>query len=234
MTLTILYEDKDVIVCVKPAGVPTQSSQIQTPDMVSILTNHLSEQSASHKQPYLAVIHRLDQPVEGILVFAKTPYAAKELNRQLTTHGFGKYYRALLRGKPAATSGTLIHYLVKDGKTNSSKVCKEGTPGAKLASLDYEILHLYTCKDGSEFAVAEIKLYTGRHHQIRVQMSQLGLPIVGDRKYDPAATIPTELSSQLPHQLLQLYACKLSFQHPRTCNQMEFSIQRLDHFDKES
>ena len=96
----ILYEDQDIIVCLKPAGIPTQTSRPGLPDMVSILKNHIYQNSAHKKQPYLAVIHRLDQPVEGLLVFAKTPAAAKELNRQLQSFGFGKYYQAVLLGCP--------------------------------------------------------------------------------------------------------------------------------------
>lgn len=96
----ILYEDQDIIVCLKPAGIPTQTSRPGLPDMVSILKNHIYQNSVHKKQPYLAVIHRLDQPVEGLLVFAKTPAAAKELNRQLQSFGFGKYYLAVLLGCP--------------------------------------------------------------------------------------------------------------------------------------
>ena len=110
LTPDIIYEDKDIIVCHKPAGVPTQSSRIGTKDMVSILKNHLIKNTAkktASREPYLAVIHRLDQPVEGLLVFAKTPAAAKELSRQLTTSGFGKYYRAQALGIFEHNEGTL-------------------------------------------------------------------------------------------------------------------------------
>ena len=116
LTPEIIYEDKNIIVCHKPAGVPTQSSRIGTKDMVSILKNHLIKNTAkknASREPYLAVIHRLDQPVEGLLVFAKTPAAAKELSRQLTTSGFGKYYRAQALGIFEHNEGTLEDYLVK-------------------------------------------------------------------------------------------------------------------------
>ena len=134
LTPEIIYEDKNIIVCHKPAGVPTQSSRIGTKDMVSILKNHLIKNTAkknASREPYLAVIHRLDQPVEGLLVFAKTPAAAKKLSRQLTTSGFGKYYRAQALGIFAHNEGTLEDYLVKDGRTNTSRVCKENVPDAK-------------------------------------------------------------------------------------------------------
>ena len=167
----ILYEDQDIIVCLKPAGIPTQTSRPGLPDMVSILKNHIYQNSAHKKQPYLAVIHRLDQPVEGLLVFAKTPAAAKELNRQLQSFGFGKYYQAVLLGCPQTADGILEDYLVKDGRTNTSRICTEETPGAKVARLSYHI-----AKTTAEFSLAEIHLDTGRHHQIRVQMAHLAVP----------------------------------------------------------
>ena len=127
----IIYEDAHIIVCHKPAGIPVQTARIGTPDMVSMLKTHLAP--SSEGEPYLAVIHRLDQPVEGLLVFAKTPAAARELNRQLTASGFGKYYRAVVRGIPEPVEGTLEDYMVKDRRTNASRICDRNTPGAKRA-----------------------------------------------------------------------------------------------------
>ena len=148
ITPEIVYEDSDIIVCRKPAGIPTQSAHIGTPDMVSILKTYLVSipgeksqdgqssmpvpagkhaSSSARREPYLAVIHRLDQPVEGLLVFAKNPAAAKNLNRQLTSSGFGKYYRAVVprsagafRRHPGGLSG-------KDGRSNTSRVCAKDT-----------------------------------------------------------------------------------------------------------
>ena len=199
----ILYEDQDIIVCLKPAGIPTQTSRPGLPDMVSILKNHIYQNSAHKKQPYLAVIHRLDQPVEGLLVFAKTPAAAKELNRQLQSFGFGKYYQAVLLGCPQTADGILEDYLVKDGRTNTSRICTEETPGAKVARLSYHI-----AKTTAEFSLAEIHLDTGRHHQIRVQMAHLGCPIAGDRKYDPKPDFLFPNCSSLP--------AVWNSQHPKT------------------
>ena len=159
LTPEIIYEDKDIIVCHKPAGVPTQSSRIGTKDMVSILKNHLIKNTAkktSSREPYLAVIHRLDQPVEGLLVFAKTPAAAKELSRQLTTSGFGKYYRAQALGIFEHNEGTLEDYLVKDGRTNTSRVCEENVPDAKYARLHYKVIHTGTLPSGEPFSQLEI------------------------------------------------------------------------------
>ena len=147
--------------------------------------------------------------VEGLLVFAKTPAAAKELNRQLQSFGFGKYYQAVLLGCPQTADGILEDYLVKDGRTNTSRICTEETPGAKVARLSYHI-----AKTTAEFSLAEIHLDTGRHHQIRVQMAHLGCPIAGDRKYDP---------NQTSFSQLQLFACRLEFAHPKTKKHMEFT-----------
>ena len=173
----ILYEDQDIIVCLKPAGIPTQTSRPGLPDMVSILKNHIYQNSAHKKQPYLAVIHRL--------------------------------YQAVLLGCPQTADGILEDYLVKDGRTNTSRICTEETPGAKVARLSYHI-----AKTTAEFSLAEIHLDTGRHHQIRVQMAHLGCPIAGDRKYDP---------NQTSFSQLQLFACRLEFAHPKTKKHMEFT-----------
>lgn len=209
----ILFEDQHILVCVKPSGVPTQSRQVGTPDMVSILKNHLHSRQSKNGEPYLALIHRLDQPVEGLLVFAKTPAAAKSLSRQLQTSGFGKHYLAVLGAVPGEMEGHLEDYLVKDGRTNTSRICTPDTPGAKPARLRYKVI-----RTRDDMALAEITLDTGRHHQIRVQMAGLGCPIVGDRKYAPAAMEqPGPISGQL-----QLYAVRLSFRHPATGKPMSF------------
>lgn len=219
----ILYEDHDLIVCIKPAGIPTQSSRIGTPDLVSILKNHLhTSASGKSHQPYLAVIHRLDQPVEGILVFAKNQKAAASLNRQLQSDGFGKHYLAWLCGSLPDNEGDLINYLVKDGRSNSSSVCTKDTPGAKEARLHYRII-----QHRKETSLAEITLDTGRHHQIRVQMAHAGCPILGDRKYGNSeihASAPSSVSSlPIPRQL-QLFAWRLTFVHPTSGRKMEFKL----------
>lgn len=192
----IIYEDPQIIVCHKPAGVATQSARISVPDMESMLKNYLSG-------GYLAVIHRLDQPVEGLLVFAKTPKAAKGLNRQLTSSGFGKYYRAVVTGIPEPPEGTLEDHLVKDARTNTSRVCTENTPGAKAARLHYKVKKIYG-DTAPVTSLVDIHLDTGRHHQIRVQMAHMGCPLVGDRKY----------GSGTAEGPLRLCAYRLEFRHP--------------------
>ena len=221
----IIYEDAHIIVCHKPAGVPVQTARIGTPDMVSMLKTHLA--ASSKGEPYLAVIHRLDQPVEGLLVFAKTPAAARELNRQLTASGFGKYYRAVVHGVPEPAEGTLEDYMVKDGRTNTSRICTKETKGAKLARLHYRLENI--CEDSQPVtSLVKIKLDTGRHHQIRVQMAHIGCPLAGDRKYgacDPEKAdkknVPVHTKSAEP---LRLCAYRLEFKHPATRRNMVFEL----------
>ena len=187
--------------------------------MESILKNYLfihSSHHAGHKPPYLAVIHRLDQPVSGILVFARTPAAAKNLNQQLQNDQFEKYYQAVVCGS-LPDSGTLTDYLVKDGRTNTSKKVPKGTKGAKESRLSYECLK--TLEDPAlaalPLSLVRIHLFTGRHHQIRVQMADVGLPLYGDRKYNPASKEST----------LALCAFELTFRHPATGKSMTFSCK---------
>lgn len=247
-SLNILYEDSDIIVCLKPHGLATQSKSFSSPDLEKMLLNHIAKAARANGKPanpasakvngkssiqtsnsasgksYLAVIHRLDQPVAGVLVFAKTPQAAKELNKQLQQSSFGKHYYALVQGTPAAPSGTLEDYLVKDGRTNSSKVCDKDTKDAKLARLTYQIVEKNTfpafdLSVDSDTTLLEVTLDTGRHHQIRVQLSHMGCPIVGDTKYNPAASTDNR---GVNHKTLCLCAYKLTFKHPRTKKEMHF------------
>ena len=216
----ILYEDRDLIVCRKPAGVPVQTKQIQTKDMVSLLKNYRYQQEGGKEEPYLGVIHRLDQPVEGVLVFALNPKAAADLSRQMTAGKIKKTYLAVTEGTVKVKSAKLVDWLKKDGRTNSSAVVEGGTSGAKKAILSYEVLETWKNKedaqDCGERNLIRIDLDTGRHHQIRVQMAHAGMPLVGDRKYNPGQ------NSQEP---LALCSAKLGFQHPVTKKQLEFQVQ---------
>lgn len=214
MNLRILYEDEHIIVCYKPSGVPTQTAKLGAIDMVSLLKNYLYKNQKEKKEPYVAVIHRLDQPVEGILVFAKTPFAAKELNKSMqNADGFGKYYKAVLCGMPPEKTGILENYLVKDGKTNTSRVCAATEKDAKKAVLEYEVLNAN---------LVRIKLHTGRHHQIRVQMANIGCPIWGDTKYGVDKN-----GGDVDNSWKQIALCayRLEFIHPKTKKKMEFEIE---------
>lgn len=219
-SLNILYEDNHILVCEKPSGIAVQSRRIGTADMESLLKNHIFREGNGQRPPYLAVIHRLDQPVRGILVFAKTPFSAKELNRQLTDGSFGKYYRALVDGIPSKPKGILTDYMIKNGRTNLSSICAKDQPGAKQARLTYhtvasEELFFHAPAASSHQTELEIKLDTGRHHQIRCQLAHLGCPIVGDAKYNPNAQRGTTIC---------LCAYKLEFRHPKTKEKLTFKL----------
>ena len=209
MELNILYEDAAILVCHKPAGVATQSNRIGEMDMVSLMANY---RSANGQDPYVGLVHRLDQPVEGVMVFAKTKKAAAELSRQVSSRQIVKQYYAIVEGYPGKEEGELTDYLVRDGRTNTSRVTSEKDPRAKRAVLSYQVMEELENK-----SLLLITLHTGRHHQIRVQLAHAGFPVVGDRKYGLR-------SSDSPYMPLGLCSCRLNFVHPTTGKEMEFTI----------
>lgn len=211
-TPEILYEDEAVMVCRKDAGVPVQTSRAGQADMVSILKNYRAKKK---EEPYIGLIHRLDQPVEGVMVFAKTKEAAACLSGQVSGRLVEKQYLAVLDGIPSEKSGELKDYLLRDGKTNISRVVPQGTAGAKSAHLSYEVLKT---DDEKNCALVRIALHTGRHHQIRVQFAHAGYPIYADTKYGKA--LPK--GSYCP---VALCSCRIGFAHPVTKQEMTFEIR---------
>lgn len=209
----IIYEDKDILVCHKPAGIAVQNARVGSMDLESLLKNYVA-QKVPGKMPYLGIIHRLDQPVEGVLVFALNSRSAAELNRQMTSGKIKKIYLAVTEGETKVQKATLEDWLKKDNRTNSSAVVATGTAGAKKAVLSYELLETRGVQ-GQTRNLLEICLDTGRHHQIRVQMAHAGMPLVGDRKYNP---------QQSGEEPLALCSAKLGFQHPVTKKKMEFQV----------
>ena len=187
--LDILYEDKDILVVVKPAGVESQTSRRLEPDMVSEIKNYLHRKAQETKKlstglspkastapvdPYVGVIHRLDKPVRGVMVYAKNLKAAAHLSRQVQEGKLEKIYQALVCGKPVDNVGKYVDYLLKDGKTNTSRIVDKSVAGAKRAELEYQILEKKEQEDGTVRSLVEIHLHTGRHHQIRVQFAAHG------------------------------------------------------------
>lgn len=213
MGLNIIFEDEQILVVKKDAGIPVQAGRMRIMDLQGLIKKELYQRNRDGKEPYLGLIHRLDQPVEGIMVFAKTPFAAADLSRQVTDGRMKKYYLALLCGKPSQDSGTLVDYLLKDGRTNTSAVVKKGVKDAKRSELNYRVL-----KTGETTTLVEVELLTGRHHQIRVQMANAGWPLYGDTKYNPRFQKVTD------HVQTALCAYKLSFVHPKTKALMEFRM----------
>jgi 23S rRNA pseudouridine1911/1915/1917 synthase len=180
----ILYEDEYMLACVKPCGVPSQSDKSNDEDMVSIIKNYIFEKSDDNAEPYVAVIHRLDKPVGGVMIFAKTKDAAARLSDMMQDGEIVKYYQAVLTGELPDFDGELIDYMVRDAKTNTSKIVPKDTKGAKKAVLHYEVLDVFETDEGV-LSYVLIELETGRHHQIRVQMASRGCGIWGDVKYNP-------------------------------------------------
>lgn len=206
----ILYEDDAIIICVKPAGIATQTKRIGEKDMESMLRTYRMQKGEAS---YIGVVHRLDQPVSGVMVFAKSKEAAADLSRQIAAKAADKYYYAVTDGIPDMESGILEDYLLRDGKTNLSKVVGRNENGAKRAELSYEVLEKNDIQ-----ALVRIKLATGRHHQIRVQMAHAGWPLVGDRKYH------FKENRKQGSTTLSLCSYKLGFYHPVTKKKMEFEI----------
>lgn len=214
MRTRIIHEDRDILVCHKPAGLAVESAAIGRMDMVSELKNYL-------KSPYLGIIHRLDQPVEGLLVFAKNQKAAAVLSRQLQHNTLNKEYYAAVCGKPSADAGTLVDYLQKNNKAHTSVVAEKGVPGSKEAILTYRILQTYLA-EGTIVSLLHVQIKTGRFHQIRVQLAHAGTPILGDRKYGNATSLA--LSGSLDVKDTALCACSLEFTHPATGESLSFRI----------
>ena len=206
----IIYEDKEIIVCCKPAGMATQTKRIGQQDMESYLKNYRAK---NKETPYIGVVHRLDQPVEGVMVFAKTPEVAGKLSEYIRNHSVGKHYYALgIKGTAKIKStDTLIDYIVTDKKNNVSKIVSENDKAAKKAKLQYNIV-----EETADLVCFDIELYTGRQHQIRVQLANLGCPLCGDKKYGDKSD---------GYRQLALCSYKLEFEHPITGKMLEYKIK---------
>lgn len=205
--LEIIFEDEFIIVCKKPPGIPTQTPKSGVIDMVSLLKNY---RVSKGEPPYVGLVHRLDQPVEGVIVFAKDKKSAAALSAQMQAHTFEKYYYAMVEGTFSPACGTLENYLLRDGKSNVSSVVPKDTTGAKRAELSYE-----TVKTMEDRSLVRIQLKTGRHHQIRVQLAHAGHPIIGDKKYG------RNTPGYLP---LGLCSYHIGFIHPVTKKKVVYEI----------
>lgn len=218
MNQNILYEDEDIMVIYKPAGIATQTARYNQSDMVSELKNYLARRKGNTvtKEPYLGIVHRLDQPVEGILVFAKTKRAAASLSEQVQDNRMKKYYFALVNGVPVMQEGELKHYLYKDGKAGCAIISEVQEKGAKPARLSYRLI-----KQIGEVSLLEVLLHTGRYHQIRAQLSYMGWPLVGDYKYGNRAA-GQNVSGR--NKDLALCAYRLCLIHPISGEKLDYSI----------
>jgi len=211
MKPNILYEDKSVIVCIKDPGVPVQSDLTGDLDLLTMLINHYKNKGI--EEPYVGLIHRLDRPVGGIVVFGKSARAVNHLSKQLQKRTIRKTYFAVVEGAP--DDQTLEHFLKKKFKGNVSVVVEESTPKAKKAIM--HIKRVSTIKiEGKLHSLISIKLETGRHHQIRVQLAHIGCPVWGDTKYNPT------FSEQKGWFNIALFAQEITFINPEHNRHMTF------------
>ena len=208
--LKILYEDNHIIVVEKPPNVPSQVDKTTDEDMITIIKKYIKEKYNKPGNVYLGLVHRLDRPVGGVMVFAKTSKAASRLSEQVRNKTFKKEYLAIVDGKLDVKSGTLEDYLVKNERNNLSKVTNKETKNAKYAKLDYEVLKY---SKEINLSVLRILLHTGRHHQIRVQLANMGHSICGDQKYGTRGR----------GKQISLWAYKLTIEHPITKESMTFT-----------
>lgn len=182
--LQVIFEDEYLLVVWKPVGIESQSSRGFGADMVSEVRKHIFKTSKKQGEPYVGVIHRLDKPVSGVMVYAKDKKTAGALSLQVTERKMQKKYLAVLCGRPESNEETFVDYLKKDEAGNVSGIVARGTEGAKRAELICRVVGFRTDPVWGELTLAEIELKTGRHHQIRVQMAGHGLPLWGDGKYN--------------------------------------------------
>ena len=198
--MNILFEDKYMLAAVKPQGMPSQADKTGDADLLSQLQEYAGQE--------LGLLHRLDRPVGGVILFAKDKKAESILAKDLQEHKLNKRYLTVLCGKLPAEQGTLENYLLKNARTNLSEVVSKERKGAKKAVLHYtKIAEKET--DIGWVTLAEIKLETGRHHQIRVQTSHAGFPIWGDKKYHK--NFPKRGKTEIA-----LWSYKLEGVHPKT------------------
>ncbi len=228
-SIDYLYEDEDLLVCHKMAGMATEGARAGRMDLVSAARNYLARRDRMNTKgrqrnlpPYVATVNRLDQPVEGVIVLAKTKKAASDLAQQIKEHRTDKYYYALCYGIPDEKKGHLTDYLIRRADNGLADIASDdkvetigGEP--KKAELEYEVI---ATKD--ETALLRIHLLTGRFHQIRVQLGSRGYPVLGDDKYGNEKSIEYAMKAGIKDVCLVAY--KYVFKHPSTKKKVEFEI----------
>lgn len=209
--MRIIYEDNHLLVVNKPINVPMQLDKSNDLDLLNMAKQYIKEKYHKPGDVYLGLVHRLDRPVAGVCVFARTSKAASRLSKQISEHIFKKEYLAVVYDNDLKNQGHFEDYLLKDHKTNNVKVDKNG----KLAILDYEVL-----KRKDNLALVKVYLKTGRSHQIRVQFASRNHPLWGDQRYNKDSKVGEQLA---------LFSHKISFIHPTTNEEMTF-IEDIDRY----
>ena len=207
--MKVIYEDNQIIVVEKEPNIPSQSDKTSDEDMQTIVKKYIKEKYKKPGEVYLGLVHRLDRPVGGVMVFARTSKAASRLSEQVRNKIIKKTYIATVDGKIKDKKGILEDYLYKDERHNMSKVVNKDKKNAKFASLDYEVLNYDEKRD---LSIVKINLHTGRHHQIRVQFANFGHSLYGDQKY----------GTRGKGKQIRLWAYKLELEHPTKKEMMTF------------
>ena len=210
--LQILHEDNHIIVVNKRVGDIVQGDKTGDKPLSEIVKEYIKEKYNKPGEVFLGVVHRLDRPTTGIVVFARTSKALERLNAMFSNRETQKTYWAVVKNKPPKTSDNLIHFLKRNEKNNTSKAHLKEVPESKKASLDYTIF-----KELNNYFALEINLHTGRHHQIRAQLQAIGCPIKGDLKYG--------FDRSNPDGGIHLHARKLIFTHPVSKENIEIVAQ---------
>lgn len=210
--MEILFEDNHIIVVSKPQGVASQPDETGDKDMLTRVKEYIKEKYNKPGEAFVGLVHRLDRPTGGAMVFAKTSKAASRLSEQMKNGEFDKTYLAVVCGRPRETKGKIVSWLKKDEKTNMAQIVPQTTTGAKRAELDYEVLEY---NNETNHSLVKVKLYSGRGHQIRVQMKSIKCPIFGDQKYG---------GEGMPKVMLNLFATELAFLHPVSKQKLIFRV----------
>ena len=207
--VAILHEDNSVLVVVKPQNIPSQADSSGDLDLLTLLKQYIKDKYGKPGNVYLGLVHRLDRPTGGVMVFAKNSKSAERLSKQIVEGQMSKNYLTTVLGAPKEKKGVLVNYLKKNALTNTVYVATVGDHNAKRAELSYELLE--TQRDVS---LVKVQLGTGRSHQIRVQFSAIGCPVFGDVRY--GGDVLAKGSN------LALWAYRLEFSHPISQERMVF------------
>ena len=214
--LIVLYEDNHIIAVNKRVGDIVQGDKTGDNPLSEIVKSFLKKKYNKLNNVFLGVVHRIDRPTSGVVIFAKTSKSLKRLNNMIKNSEIEKFYWAITKNKPEKRNDTLVHWLKKNPKNNKSTHFKKETENSKKAILHYKII-----KELKNYYLLEVLLETGRHHQIRTQLSAIGCPIKGDLKYG------YERSNK--YGGICLHAKKISFSHPVTKKKILISAPLFEH-----
>lgn len=205
--MKVIFEDNHLLVVEKPVNIPMQEDSSKDEDLLTIAKNYIKDKYNKPGNVYLGLVHRLDRPVSGVCVFARTSKAASRLSKQIQNNEFKKTYLAIVQGSDIKDKDHFEDYLLKNNKTNNVII----DPKGKLAILDYEVL-----KRKDDLVKVKIDLQTGRSHQIRVQFSSRNHPLWGDQRYNPNAKVGQQIA---------LHSYQLQFKHPITNELLTFTSE---------